>query len=263
METGKVRLTKKERVERNRINMELLSESFEDFDGVNKIMIDCSFDKIMTEFEKSSLARQVQQCYSHLRREGSGKTQMFVSSINDDLMNRFHKQGGDQWVVHFQPESLEEAIGSIENSSNMTHRVIMMSPDADKELTTEDLRGEGNIFVIGGIVDRSVSRNETSHKAIRLGFESRKLPIDVDRFINKVLNIDSVFLFLLRSFSSSPSCRTDLLEIVSSVIPERKKKSSISVVDRKRTKSEAEGRSHFDLLNSVKLVRYNLVELFS
>lgn len=260
------RLIKRERLERNRVNKDLLSASFDCLEDAKKIIIDCSFDKIMTDFERSSLARQVQQCYAHLRSQGNGGSQMFVSSVNDDLMTRLHKQGSDQWIVHLHGDRLEDVIEKIEQRCNRKHRTIFMSPDADQELTPDDIQDKRTIFVLGGIVDRSVSRNETSHKAIRLGLESRRLPIEMDMFVNKVFNIDTVFLFLIRAFSSTQHSRADLLQILSSVVPDRKKKSDEPV----RLKKEkglskqlkgADQENGADLLNNVKLLHYTLVNL--
>ena len=256
-----LRLTKKERVERNKASAELLLSSFQELKNVNKLVIDCSFERIMTDFEKSSLTRQIQECYSHLRREGQGKTQMFITSVNEDLENQCKNQGGSQWVVHFHREPIEETIILINKQCEQDHRTIIMSPDADTELSVEDLRDPTTIFVIGGIVDRSVSRNETSHKAIRLGLESRKLPVASEKFIHGVFNIDSVFLFLIRGFTTLPQGRDDLIDILLSVVPQRKKRSEDLQSSKKKKRTDE--CATLELLNTLKLREYNIVELLS
>lgn len=248
------RVAKRERVERNRARANVLESSFSD-PSANKIFIDCSFSHVMDDFERNSLVVQLMQSYSHLRNFGS-RTQMLVTSVDDSLDARIRKQGGDQWVVHRHKEPLEEVL------REDLERVIVMSPDAAEELTPGDVAGECNIFVIGGIVDRCVSRNETCHKALRLGLRARRLPVDSDRFVNKVFNIDSVFQFLLRAMDAKPPSREALVSLLEEVLPSRKKKQSEKVTaDTKKVKA-INAVLRPDPSNALKLNRYSVLDLF-
>ena len=250
-----MRLQKREREELNKFRAEALRKSFDD-PSVNRIAVDCSFRDIMDEFERSSLAVQLQQCYSHLRVWGKGTLQMHITSVDAELQSRIKKQGGDQWVVHLHSDSIETLTNRWPSS-----RVIVMSPDATEELTVDDLKSaHPTLFILGGIVDRRVSRNETCHKAIRLGLQARRLPIDSERFLNKVFNIDSVFLFLVRAILSPTKNRDGLIRLMEEIIPERKK---MPAGEPDRILRPTKQKDVSDPGNEIKLDRYSALELLS
>ena len=248
------KVPKKERLERNREAAEKLRSLLVNPESSRKIIIDCSFGHIMTDFEKTSLAVQIQQCYSHLRQHPD-HTVMHVVSVDEGLSERIRKQGGSEWVMQSTSELLESVI------ADAKERVIIMSPDADEELSGDDVMQPNNIFVIGGIVDRLVSRNETAHKAIKLGLKSRRLPTDGDKFVNKVFNIDSVFDFLVRCFDlqTKPS-REELVDLLIHVLPDRKKKDERTPPS-KKTK-QVIGAIVSNPCNQIKLDAYRVLELF-
>lgn len=244
----KRRLSKKQREERNKTAAETLRK----VDGrTRRIIIDCSFGHIMTPFERSSLVVQIQQCYSHLRNFSRGDIRMVVAACDEILRGKILKQGGDQWVVDLSEDPIEVMLESL------SENVIVMSPDAAEELSVDEAVCENSVFIIGGIVDRLVSRNETSHKALKLGLKARRLPVDADKFINKVFNIDSVFEFLLKA--KQVESREEMINVLLSVLPERKKRESVSVETKKVKKPEVIRQ---DPCNTIKLDRYSLEELF-
>jgi hypothetical protein len=261
METVSKKPSKRERVEKNRTAADQLLELMKKEDSVNKILIDCSFGHIMNDFERTSLAVQIQQCYSHLRKH-VGKTVMHAVSVDTELNQRILKQGGDEWIMDSTSQSLEELV---EIFRTQNRKVIVMSPDAEEEFSASDLSSANGVFVIGGIVDRLVSRNETAHKAIKLGIESRRLPTDGHRFKNKVFNIDSVFDFLLRCFDLNViPTRDQLVDILCSVLPERKKKgpTDTQLCDTMEAKPPKLLNMDLNRFNTIKLERYNVLELF-
>jgi hypothetical protein len=253
-----MRLTKRERHKQNKIAAETLLVGLGK-ESLPWIAIDCSFNHIMTEFEQTSLVVQIQESYSHLRKHADA-ARMCVCSVDQALDKKIEKQGGREWVIHTTSDPVE--------SWAKEKKVIVMSPDADKEISSEDIEYENTVFVIGGIVDRLVSRNETAHKAIKLGFEARKVPADSDKFINKVFNIDSVFHFLLRCFQERgqrPIHRERMVDILLQVLPERKKKDAPAATsDKNQVKlTQKSEQNKVDPCNTVKIDRYRLLELFS
>jgi ribosome biogenesis SPOUT family RNA methylase Rps3 len=251
-----MRLQKREREELNKQRAEALRQTFDD-PSVSRIIVDCSFGALMDDFERNSLALQLQQCYSHLRTWGKGRAQMHVCSIDDELESKIRNRGGDQWVIHLHKKAIESVIHELGNS-----RVIVMSPDATEEITVNDLSStQPTVFIIGGIVDRRVSRNETSHKAIRLGLESRRLPVDSTRFVNKVFNIDSVFAFIIRATGERIDGREGLIKLMEETMPERKK--TRQEPDKVLRSKETKIVSQTDPSNTIKLDRYTILDLFS
>ena len=252
-------ITKRDKVALNRQRANEIESNFGD-NTAHHLIVDCSFNHLMDEFEKSSLTVQLQQCYSHLRHAGGGRAQMFVSSATTELRDRIVKQGGGKWAIHLHSEDMADLVPSLMDEKGNS-QAIVMSPDASEELTPAEVMSMGSIFVIGGIVDRSVSRNETCHKAIRLGMNARRLPVDPDRFINKVFNIDSVFLFLLKCFSLSPSTRGSMVDILESVLPDRKKKQDDPIPPRPNAPARRNSLD-IDPSNTVKLDRYSVLDVF-
>jgi hypothetical protein len=180
---------------------------------------------------------------------------MHVVSVDEGLSERFRKQGGSEWVMESTSDSLESVIADVEQ------RVIIMSPDAEEELSGEDVMHPNNIFVIGGIVDRLVSRNETAHKAIKLGLKSRRLPTDGEKFVNKVFNIDSVFDFLVQCFDLEVKpTREELMDLLIQVLPERKKRNEKSPPLRKS--KQLIDPVVTNPCNQIKLDAYRVLELF-
>ena len=252
--TNPDRLTKREKVALNRTRADRIRAGFDSMDQQRKIFIDCSFRSVMDVSEINSLCLQLQECYCHLRMFGSGIAQMLVGSVDEDLKAALSKQGGDQWAVHYLPESIETLMDKLGQDA------IFLSPDAVKELTVAEIQCSTNCFIIGGIVDRKVSRNETSHKAARLGLRCRKLPIDVETCRNKIFNVDTVFMYLLKCFTAVKlDSREDMVNLLHVTLPDRKIKTHSSIPERSRpslaTKLVTEG-------SRIKLTRYSVVELF-
>jgi len=209
----------------------------------------------MNESEKKSLTVQIQECYSHLRNEGAGICQMFVASADDWLRETLVLKGGEQWAIQTTSDGIEQIARKYDLN------VLVMSPDATEELTMDDVTDRKNLFVIGGIVDRIVSKNETSHKAIRLGMRARKLPMDPTLIRNRVFNIDSVFMFLIMCLKSNVNTRDDMLKTLDLVLPERKR-GACEMAPQKSLQQPARAGEDTYEGNSVKLDSYRIMELF-
>ena len=247
------RLSKRERVELNRSRADQIRSNFESLSDQMKICIDCSFSHIMNETERRSLTVQIQETYSHLRHFGNGKCQLFLASVDEWLKSTLSSKGGDLWAIHSHTEPIE-SIGKL-----LEINLIVLSPDATQELSIDEIRDTQNMFVIGGIVDRVVSRNETAHKAIRLGLQSRRIPTSEGIVRNRIFNIDSVAMFLMRSFNDEKlECKEGLLELLDKVLPNRKR----GALDHEPKKEKSKTLTDDEVANTVKLDRYSVIELF-
>ncbi|CBZ55343.1 putative tRNA (guanine-N1)-methyltransferase domain containing protein [Neospora caninum Liverpool] len=74
--------------------------------------------------------------------------------------------------------------------------VVVLSPDAEEELLSVEA---DKVYVVGGLVDRTISRSETFRQAEQFRFETRRLPFqtflpDQQRL---VLNVNTVVEILL------------------------------------------------------------------
>jgi hypothetical protein len=249
-----LRKTKRERVAENRVQADAIRARYGELKSQQKIAVDCSFAGIMNDQERSSLAVQLQECYSHLRNFGAGDAQMFIGSASSELVSTLHAKGGENWAVHIREDSVESIASSLDCS------LIIMSPDASEELTPSEVLDINTVFVIGGIVDRVVSKNETAHKAIRIGAKARRLPMDPGFMRNRVLNIDTVFMFLVRCFKTPDIDRRMMIELLVEILPERKKalsKPSSQVAKMTTADTHTPERG-----NTTKLDRYSVLDLF-
>jgi tRNA (guanine9-N1)-methyltransferase len=73
-------------------------------------------------------------------------------------------------------------------------QIVYLSPDSENVLT--DISSD-KVYVIGGIVDRSVRKSETFNKAKRLEVQTARLPLqEILHPRTHILNIDSVVMAL-------------------------------------------------------------------
>eukprot|EP00927_Polykrikos_kofoidii_P070982 TRINITY_DN67333_c0_g1_i1.p1 TRINITY_DN67333_c0_g1~~TRINITY_DN67333_c0_g1_i1.p1 ORF type:complete len:422 (-),score=117.88 TRINITY_DN67333_c0_g1_i1:66-1331(-) len=161
----------------------VLQEAFDT--GSPKVVINCSFSDIMSHKELVSLAKQSQLCYGLIKTLKS-TIQLHLTSVNDDnnSLPWFKAIGYTKWKVHVHEKSVWELF----DPSTM----VVLSPDADDELDTVH---EDRIYVIGGLVDRSIQKMQSRAQAEEHAVPCmRKLP--VKRFgpkgVKPVLNIDVV-----------------------------------------------------------------------
>lgn len=243
------------------MNRELADEiraSFSNLSEQRKILIDCSFDVVMDSAEQSSLAIQLQESYSHLRRYGMGGAQMFLTDVNENLRSTLDKKGASRWAVHIHSGALKGVV------QDLAVQTIYLSPDAVEELTCSEIQDASIAFVIGGIVDKKVSRNETSHKATKMLMRCRRLPTDPTRLRNKIFNVDTVFKFLLQAMFTGISTRDELIRLLEETIPDRKivpQCTSSTKITLNNPLSTC-GRVTAGKGNTLKLNRYSIVELF-
>ena len=90
-------------------------------------------------------------------------------------------------------------------------RVVILTPDSEVEL---DRVEDGDVFVIGGIVDRSVRRGQTLRTALDLGVRHARLPIaralaseGEELAVGSVLNVDTVAEAIMRRKVRLRACR--------------------------------------------------------
>ncbi|XP_048772926.1 tRNA methyltransferase 10 homolog B-like [Ostrea edulis] len=187
-----------------------------------RICIDLSMENTMTLKEKSKLAQQLCRLYgvnwrtdvpAHIYFTGFDKKgdlyQECVRKI--DGFEKFQLL-----LVLFQVEMTETSILEMFNIDV----VIYLSPDAADML--EDL-DKDKVYVIGGIVDESVTKNLSKQKAEVSNIQAFRLPIE--RYMKKkdqmhfsqVLAINQVFEILVTYLSSR-----DWKTALSKGVPERK-----------------------------------------
>lgn len=61
--------------------------------------------------------------------------------------------GRKNWRVNFLSQSMPETLSPMDKD-----KVLVLSPDAERTLSTEELSDDDNIFIIGGLIDRTVMK---------------------------------------------------------------------------------------------------------
>lgn len=176
-----------EKEEAERAQIAHLETSF--LEGRPKIAINCAFDDVMNDVELTSLARQIQLTYG-IFKTSSVPFQLHITSMTPQnaAHPRLEKFGFSTWRVHFHDKPYWEVFSS----------AIVLSPDAEEEIDEVD---PDATYIIGGLVDRTVSKFETLTQA-REHAVARCLRLPLRRFAKpgcaSILNIDCVVQLLLR-----------------------------------------------------------------
>lgn len=175
-----------------------------------RVCFNCSFNESMHDKEIRSLAKQLFLCYHFVKRTTDIKLQIHLSSFETgspcrDACERLF--AGTSWLVHRHEEPYWQCFRPDE--------VIVLSPDASEELLDLD---PSKVFVIGGLVDRTISKGLSFSQAEELGLTCRRLPFktflpDKQRV---VLNINSVLEVLVHYIRNG-----DWREGLSAVLPTR------------------------------------------
>ena len=171
-----------EKRERGAREREILTHA--SFLGDPIFVVNCGFTEILTEKEVTSLVTQIQLCANSWKnlclQEFS--CQLHVTSISARLREKLPAAWQEKWHFALHDESLFDLW---EDKS----RIIFLSPDAKEELQKIET---GKIYVIGGIVDRTIQRNLSLGLSENQGVQAFRLPI------KKVLNINAVCDILLK-----------------------------------------------------------------
>ncbi|CAE8601583.1 unnamed protein product, partial [Polarella glacialis] len=140
--------------------------------GRPRVAINCSFSNTMGVKELTSLGKQVQLAYTHVR-DLRSKVQLHVTSLGADnsALRSLEAVGMRSWRIHTHTE----AVWDIFAEEARAGRLVVLTPDADEDL---DQVLEDEVYVIGGIVDRSVVKLQSLTQAEQKGVTKlRRLPL--------------------------------------------------------------------------------------
>lgn len=160
--------------------------------------------------EMKSLVVQIAFCYG-LNRRIKQPFNYHLCGYTNDLKFEFERMGSKYWHVNLHENYFYEN----ENLMKYKNDLIYLSPDSPN--TLEDF-ADNAVFIVGGFVDKPVSKNRTLFKANELGIKTAKLPLEnyVDDIKNNVLNINTV-VEILANFQQTKNWKTS----IESVLPKR------------------------------------------
>ncbi|XP_043243913.1 tRNA methyltransferase 10 homolog A-like [Amphibalanus amphitrite] len=153
-----------------------------------QVVIDLSFDDLMTERDLGKCLKQVQRCYAANRR-AARPVQFLLTSMDGESRRLMDANDGWQnWDVRIERDHLLDVLPH--------EKVTYLTSDSEHQL---DKLEPGRAYVIGGLVDHNHHKGECLRRAREAGIAHARLPIDdfVEMKTRKVLTIDHVFSILL------------------------------------------------------------------
>lgn len=195
-----------------KLKRDRLKKVYEDNSKSLKICIDCSFSDLMSNKEMSRLAQQIGRCQAS-NKSLSSPVHLTLCNLNEDSL--FYKElcrmnsGFEEYIIDKTDQSIQTYY------EHKHEQIAYLSPDASKSLETIDVN---TTYIIGGLVDETVSKKVTIDKSANLKLNSYSLPIEkymsrqkaadgVNHFkvfnYSKILAINQVFDIMANFFMSN------------------------------------------------------------
>jgi len=173
-----------------------------------KVIIDFSFDDLMSPKDIHKGINQLCRCYAVNRRSGN-PVQFYVTSFSGASCDVMKKNNGyENWDVNF---SKDHYLTLFNNED-----IVYLTSESDNVITELN---EDKAYVIGGLVDHNAHKGLTLNLAIENNLAHGRLPIDlhIEMKTRQVLTVDHVFHILLL-VANGTSWKDAFLR----VIPQRK-----------------------------------------
>jgi len=159
------------------------------------LVVDFSFVGKMKVAEVDSLLAQIRMSVGFLRKQIPQYFKLVCSGVSVNLQEALLKKGSKKWKVDLFPEDIQE-LPFVHNKN-----LVILSPDAPDILEEVDL--ENTVYIIGGLVDKTILSKQTLQKSQALGIKSARFPLKesllglvVPCKLKKVLNIITVIEIL-------------------------------------------------------------------
>jgi tRNA (guanine9-N1)-methyltransferase len=206
---------RKRRLEWETTKLPILESNF-------SICLDCSFEKLMSEREISSLASQVRYCYSY-NKKAAIPCHFTLTSLGGLLSGLLENETGfEEWPNRgfgHSDQHWKEYYSCEDNKNNPRHQeLVYLTSDSDNTIETLE---STKIYVIGGLVDRNRCKGLSLESAQKHGIFHAKLPLDTylkQMPSTKVLTCNHVFDILLKCREN----KGDWTKALQQVLPSRK-----------------------------------------
>ncbi len=158
-----------------------------------------------------SVVTQVSFCYG-LNRRVKSPFNYHLCGYKDEIKFEFERMGSKFWHVNFDEKFFYE---NEEFFNKYKERIIYLTPDSPYVL--EDIDND-SVFIIGGFVDKPVSKNRSLFKANSLNIKTGKLPLGehLEDIRNTVLNINTV-MEIIANFMETKNWK----DSIEKVLPKR------------------------------------------
>lgn len=156
-----------------------------------RIVVDCSFDDLMSCKDLGKCTKQLNFCYC-VNRRAANPVQFYVCDFNGKIKKEMEKnEGFGNWDVHFESDPYDKVFATTKKED-----LVYLSSDSDNVI--EELNEE-KIYIIGGLVDHNSHKGLCLKKAMDQGISHGRLPIDsfLKLKTRKVLTVNHVFQILV------------------------------------------------------------------
>uniref|UniRef100_A0A8D0C797 tRNA methyltransferase 10 homolog A n=1 Tax=Salvator merianae TaxID=96440 RepID=A0A8D0C797_SALMN len=175
-----------------------------------RLIIDCSFDKLMKLKDVKKLHKQIQRCYAE-NRKALHPVQFYLTSHGGQLKDNMNET--DKGWVNWKDICIKsEHYSELMKKEDLVY-LTSDSPDVLNELD------ESKAYVIGGLVDHNHHKGITYKTAQEQGISHAQLPLGIFVKMNsrKVLAVNHVFEIILAYLE-----KRDWKEAFFAVLPQRK-----------------------------------------
>ena len=152
-----------------------------------RVVIDCSFEALMSVHDLAHLGKQLAYCYAANRRLVD-PLQLYVTSVTSRLRESFYeRQDVRNWDLHVSEQHFRELF-----AAEPGERVCYLTSDSPHTLERFD---EHTVYVIGGLVDHNHHKSLCYNYAVGAGLSHARLPIDhyVAMKTRPVLTVNQVY----------------------------------------------------------------------
>jgi tRNA (guanine9-N1)-methyltransferase len=182
--------TKEERIKNSKEKEKLLIQYEENLkrglESEYKFIFDLDYNHLMKTRELKSLASQISYCY-YINKKNPTPFRYIITNYTGEAKFELESMGSKNWYAKFY----EEKFGEIDEIVNSGKEIIYLSPDSSNVLTEIN---KDSIYVIGGFVDKPVSKYRSLDRATGMNIKTARLPLEehLDGLANPVLNINTV-----------------------------------------------------------------------
>lgn len=172
-----------------------------------KIIFDLDYLNLMKKTEIKSLTSQVSYSYS-LNKTLKTPFCFYLCNYVGEVKKEMEMMGSSNWSVKFY----EEKFYQVEEIIKSERDIIYLSPDSPNVLSEVN---DKSIYIIGGFVDKPVSKFRSLDKANGLDIKTARLPLDdyLKDLVNPVLNINNV-VEILASYIETQNWESTIQNLV-------------------------------------------------
>ena len=161
-----------------------------------KIVVDCSFDETMADYETVAVARQISKIY-HANRYSADPFHLMYCGFRESNRGYQHANNMLRKVIQ-NPSFFFNIHKQTYREMLPNERFIYLSPDARDLMTEFDPNA---VYIIGALVSKTQKSIFTYQKATEEGIQCLRLPIhlyvELKPGVKRVLSFEGVFKILL------------------------------------------------------------------